>query len=223
MTDTIEKEEEAIESQTSADTENAQVDEEPQVDQTSEPALLGMLAKDIAVVFAALSLWAAADTWYEVSGLWLAQIVSIGDAIVVGLLLAALFHEWGHYAGAQFAKAKSPRVNSSGLSLFRFNFKYAENDHKQFHWMTGGGHVMHWSLLILLLIALPLDSLGRIALVGAVFGFVAFASIIEYNIVRDTWAGADPETRVNAITKADFKQATIVGTLAGLFAIAGLA
>jgi fatty acid desaturase len=85
---------------------------------TTEPGLMGMLIKDLAVIFAAVSLWAAADTWYVVTGMWLAQIVAVGDAILVGLLLASLFHEWGHYAGAVYGKSEVCRVTPKGLSLF---------------------------------------------------------------------------------------------------------
>jgi hypothetical protein len=185
-----------------------------------EPQLAGMLLKDAAVAFAALSIWAAADTWHQVTGLWIAQVLAVGDAILVGLVLAFLFHEWGHYAGAMAAKAHAPRVPSKGLSLFRFNFIFADNDARAFHWMTYGGHILHWSILLLLLFTLPLDSLGRITLVSSLFGFVVFATVIEYNIVKDTWSGADPETRLNQLNREDFKQASLIGTLGGLFAIA---
>ena len=192
-------------------------------DALGEPGLTGMLIKDLAVVFAAVSLWAAADTWYVVTGMWLAQIIAVGDAILVGLLLSSLFHEWGHYAGAVFGKSEVCRVTPKGLSLFRFNFDYAANNHQQFHWMTYGGHIFHWAILLIIFIALPMDSLGRISLVGALVGFIAFATFIEYNVLKDTWAGADPGERLNAITPKDFQQAAAIGGLTGLFAIAGLA
>jgi hypothetical protein len=194
----------------------------PEKGADSEPKLHRMLLKDGAVAFAALSLWAAADTWYQVTGLWLAQIVAVGYGILVGVLLAALFHEWGHYAGAKASGAVAPRISLSGLTLFRYNFKFSANDSRQFHWMTYGGHIGHWSIFLLLVIMLPLDALGRIALVSGAFGFNAFATFIEYNVVKDTWAGADPKTRLNAITSKDFQQATVIGAIAGLFLFAAL-
>ena len=89
--------------------------------------------------------------------------------------------------------------------------------------MTYGGHIAHWAIFILMLIALPLDGLGRIALVSAIFGFIAFATYLEYNIVKDTWGGMDPKTRLSQLTPGDFKQSTIIGAIAGLFALAALA
>ena len=185
-----------------------------------QPGLTGMLLKDVAVIFAALSLWAAADTWYVTSGLWLAQVVALGDAILVGLILASLFHEWGHYTGTVLSGGAATRVQPRRLSFFRFRFDFESNDRRQFYWMTGGGHVLHWAILIILLIAVPLDTLGRIALVSAVFGFVVFATFIEYNVIRDVLDGADPETRLNELTKADFRNAGMAGAMGGLFAIA---
>ena len=188
----------------------------------AEPGLTGMLLRDLALVFGALSLWAAADTWYVVTGLWFAMVVAVGDAILVGLLLAALAHEWGHYLGAVRSDAKAQRVAPKGLSLFRFDFDYQANSHHQFHMMTLGGHILHWSMLLLLVVALPLDTLPRIALVSAVFAFVVFATFIEYNITKDTRAGADPGERLAALSADDFRHATVVGGIAGLFAMAAL-
>ena len=192
-------------------------------DTNSEPGLIRLIIQDLAVVFAAVSLWAAADTWYEVSGLWLAQVIAVGDAILVGLLIASLFHEWGHYTGAVTSGAQTKRVAPAGLSFFRFEFDYENNDQRQFHWMTYGGHIFHWAILITLAVALPLDSLSRIALVSSVFGFVAFATFFEYHIVKDTWAGKSPAARLAEISSSDFQQPVVVGALGGLFAMAALA
>ena len=192
-------------------------------DEIVEPGLIGMVLRDLAVIFAALSIWAAADAWHQVTGLWFAQVLAIGDAIFVGLVLASLFHEWGHYAGSVAAGAKVCRKAPEGITFFRFDFDYAENDHRQFHWMTYGGHIFHWSILILLAIALPLDSLSHIALVSSIFGFIVFATVIEYNIVKDTWEGADPGQRLSELGPKDIQQATFIGALSGIFAIAALA
>jgi hypothetical protein len=181
-----------------------------------------MLLKDGAVALAALSIWAAADTWYQVTGLWLAQAVAVADGILVGLLLAALFHEWGHYAGAKYAGAVAPRVTPPGLTLFRYNFDFSANNSSQFHAMTYGGHIGHWSVFLLLLVLLPMDVLSRIALVSGSFAFIGFATFIEYNVVKDTRSGADPQTRLKALTSKNFQQATVIGALAGLFLLAAL-
>ncbi len=187
-----------------------------------EPSLFSLIARDTALAVAALSLWAAADTWYLVSGLWFAQAVSVLDAIFVGYVLGALFHEWGHYTGAKLSGAVAPRVKSKGTSLFRFNFDMATNSQRQFHWMSFGGWVFHWGLLAILLIALPLDSIGRIALVSSVFGFILYATFIETGILRQTLGGSDPAETLGQLSARTFQQASVVGSVAGLFALATL-
>lgn len=187
-----------------------------------EPSMFSMMSRDIGIALITLSVWAAADTWYLLSGLWFAQLLSIGDAIFVGYVLGALFHEWGHYSGAKLSGAQAPRVKPKGISLFRFNFDMSVNDQRQFHWMSFGGWVMHWALLLLLVIAIPFDSLGRIALVSSVFGFIVYATFIETGILRQTLSGADPKETLNQLTAKTFQQATIAGTVGGLFALAAL-
>lgn len=209
--------------QSDIDSKDDDIEQSDDINVSEEPGLAGMILRDGAVVFGALSLWAAADTWHQTTGLFIAEVVAIVDALLVGAILATLFHEWGHYAGAKASGAAVRRVAPKGLSIFRFNFQFEENDHRQFHWMTYGGHIGHWAVVIILALALPLDTLSRISLVGAAFAFVVFATVIEYNIVKDTWNGADPATRLGKLTPSDFQQAGVIGAIAGLFAIAVLA
>ena len=187
-----------------------------------EPSLFSLLSRDAAIALAALSLWAAADTWYLVSGLGFALAVSVLDAIFVGYILGALFHEWGHYTGAKFSGASAPRVKPKGTSLFRFNFDMATNTQRQFHWMSFGGWVFHWGLLLILVAVLPLDSIGRIALVSSVFGFILYATFIETGILRQTLGGSDPAETLGQLSVRTFQQAGVVGSVAGLFALATL-
>ena len=187
-----------------------------------EPSLSSLLARDTAIALAALSLWAAADTWYLVSGLGFALAVSVLDAIFVGYILGALFHEWGHYTGAKISGARAPRVKSKGTSLFRFNFDMSANTQRQFHWMSLGGWIFHWGLLAILVLALPFDSIGRIALVSSVFGFILYATFIETGILRKTLGGSDPAETLGQLSAKTFQQAGIVGSVAGLFALATL-
>ena len=187
-----------------------------------EPTLFSLLARDTAIALAALSLWAAADTWYLVSGLGFALAISVLDAIFVGYILGALFHEWGHYTGAKLSGASAPRVKPKGTSLFRFNFDMAANTQRQFHWMSFGGWVFHWGLLAILVLAMPFDSIGRIALASSVFGFILYATFIETGILRQTLGGSDPAETLGQLSAKTFQQAGIVGSVAGLFALATL-
>ena len=187
-----------------------------------EPSLFSLLARDTAIALAVLSIWAAADTWYLVSGLGFALAISVLDAIFVGYILGALFHEWGHYTGAKLSGASAPRVKPKGTSLFRFNFDMATNTQRQFHWMSFGGWIFHWGLLAILVLAIPFDSIGRIALVSSVFGFILYATFIETGILRKTLGGSDPAETLGQLSAKTFQQAGIIGSVAGLFALATL-
>ena len=187
-----------------------------------EPSLFSLLARDTAIALAVLSLWAAADTWYLVSGLGFALAISVLDAIFVGYILGALFHEWGHYTGAKLSGASAPRVKPKGTSPFRFNFDMAANTQRQFHWMSFGGWVFHWGLLAILVLAMPFDSIGGIALVSSVFGFILYATFIETGILRKTLGGSDPAETLGQLSAKTFQQAGIIGSVAGLFALATL-
>ena len=207
---------------------NAKADAQPNAKADSsayqEPKLAPLLGRDIAIALAALSIWAAAVAWYVVSGLGMAATLAFFNAIVVGYVVAAIAHEWGHYAGARASGAKTTRFSPpTAINLFRFKFHFNANDQRQFHWMSLGGWVFHWSLFILLVIGLPFDTVGRQALVAAVFGFAVFATFIETGILRKTFGGADPAETLQQLGSADFKSARFAGIAGGLIAFASIA
>lgn len=185
-----------------------------------QPGLFPLLARDLATALASISIWAAADTWYLISGIGLALAVSMANAIFAGYVLGALFHEWGHYLGARVSRAQTTRIQPTGFSFFRFNFDFKANDQRQFHSMSFGGWIMHWALLLLLVLALPFDSLGQVTLVSAVLGFILFATVIETGILRQTLTGTDPLKMLKKLTPRHFQQAAFVGTLCGVLLLA---
>lgn len=63
-----------------------------------------VILRDVAIVSALLSLFAAAETWAQVSGLALAALLSVIDGFLVGIATGALLHEWGHFAGARLGE-----------------------------------------------------------------------------------------------------------------------
>lgn len=187
-----------------------------------QASLYSTLTRDIAVVLLALSAWAAADAWYVVTNLGLALGLSVANGIFAGYIIATRLHEWGHYLGALAGGADVTRKQTKGLGFFSFDFDYEGNDRKQFHWMTYGGHVLPWLGLILLVLLVPLDSLGRIALISSIFGFIVFATVIEYNIIKDTFAGADPLGRLQELSARDFRNAGSAGIVAAFLGMAVL-
>ena len=184
-----------------------------------EPSLSSLLARDTAIALAALSLWAAADTWYLVSGLGFALAVSVLDAIFVGYILGALFHEWGHYAGARGSGSNTTRFAGKALSIFRFNFDFEQNTKTQFLWMSYGGQIGHWGILAVLFFSLPLNNLAEIVLLSSIFGFCVFALLVEYKIIWQVLRGMDPLESLKKLTSKKLRTAQMIGGTAGIASI----
>ena len=189
-----------------------------------EPRLFSLLTRDAMIVFAALTLWAASDAWFQVTGLWAAELLSAADGIFVGYIVASVFHEWGHYLGARISGAQTTRTLPKNLTnLFRFSFDFGNNSATQFHSMSFGGWVGHWSILLLIFAILPMDTLGRAALVSSLFGFAIFATFIETGVLRKTFGGIEPAEALGELSKQNFRQAGIAGTFSGVVFLAALA
>jgi hypothetical protein len=189
-----------------------------------EPRLFSLLTRDAMIVFAALTLWAASDAWFQVTGLWAAELLSAADGIFVGYIVASVFHEWGHYLGARISGAHTTRTLPKNLTnLFRFSFDFGSNSAIQFHSMSFGGWVGHWFILLLIFAILPMDTLGRAALVSSIFGFAIFATFIETGVLRKTFGGIEPAEALGELSKQNFRQAGIAGTFSGVVFLAALA
>ena len=189
-----------------------------------EPALYSLALRDLAIVLSAFSLWAATDSWFQVTGLLFAEVISAANALFVGYLLGAIFHEWGHYLGARISGAQTTRTLPKNLTnLFRFSFDFGSNSATQFHSMSFGGWVGHWSILLLIFAILPMDTLGRAALVSSLFGFAIFATFIETGVLRKTFGGIEPAEALGELSKQNFRQAGIAGTFSGVVFLAALA
>ena len=184
-----------------------------------EPSLQSMLLKDTLILLAAMSLWAAANSWFQFSELWIAKTLIVADAIIVGFIVASLFHEWGHYAGAKYSGANTTRFSAKGLSIFRFNFDFEQNTNKQFLWMSYGGQIGNWGILGILFFSLPLTNLAEIVLVSSVFGFCIFALTVEYKIIWEVIRGLEPIASLKNLTARKLKSAQMIGGAGGITAI----
>lgn len=188
-----------------------------------KPVKLGNVAfRDLALVAAALSLWAAADAWYLLTGLEFASSLAIIDGVLVGLALAALGHEWGHYAGARVRDSKARLVRTDALSLLRFRYDMEANDSRQFNAMSIGGNLAHWSVVLLLFLALPMDSPGRIALIAGAFGFAIFATVTEAPVIARSLQGMSPGEALGPVDRERLVRNGFVGAVAGGLAFAFL-
>ncbi len=173
--------------------------------------LLKQAGIHLVVAISAVALWAALDSWWLISKLGLAAIMSMIGAIVFGITLSHILHEWGHYIGVRLAGANPP-VKSAAAPLF-FDFDYKNGTQKQFLWMSFGGAAGNWLLVLVLLISLPFDTIGRVMIWATAAGMTAYVAILEYPVIAAAWRGEEP---MAALTKAFsrpgiFKRATLAG------------
>jgi hypothetical protein len=171
--------------------------------------------RDTAIALAALTLWGAADTWFATTGLFLAGLVSILNGVVVGIVLASLAHEWGHFAGARLSGGIAPTTKLTRFfPLFRLDME--RSDPAAFRAMSVGGNVAHWLALGVLALLVPLDGPGRVALVSAVFGFAVYASTTEFPIIGRAYAGVDPAACFKGLDGEKLRRNQWIGGAAGL-------
>ena len=176
-----------------------------------------VVLRDIAIVAAGLSLFAAADTWHSLTGTALSGALSIVDGLLVGVLLTALLHEWGHFAGARLSGGRAPLRPVKGF-LPLFDFDYANNTRQHFQGMSIGGNVAHWLVVVVLLLGLPLASVGQIAIVSSAFGFAIFASSIEFPVIRHVARGKSGLEALAKIPKDFLRRNGTYGVIAALLA-----
>jgi hypothetical protein len=171
--------------------------------------------RDGAIALAALSVWAAADAWHAVSGLGFAALLAVLDGVLVGAAVTLLAHEWGHFAGARLAGGIAPTVGlGSVFPLFSFDMQ--RSPARAFRAMSVAGNGAHWAVVLLLAVALPLDTPGRIALLSASFGFAVFGSTTEIPVIRRAFAGASAVESFAGLTGAVLRRNRWVGAGAAL-------
>ncbi len=148
-----------------------------------------------AAFLAAITLWGAADVWASTSGLMLAQLVALLNAIFAGVAMSYLAHEWGHFSGARLSGAVSP-VLKEPTSFFMFNFKQELNSRSQFLAMSAGGPAANWSLALLVLVMLPIDTPSQAMLLATVTGIAVSVSVFEFPIINRVMYGNEPEQTI---------------------------
>jgi hypothetical protein len=154
--------------------------------------------RDISLGAALLSLFAAADAWAGLTEGRLAQGLSVLDGLLVGAALGALSHEWGHFTGARVSGSDTPLLPFSAFpQIFNLNLMKCEASH--FMGMSLGGNIGHWLLFVLLIMGLPLTSVGQIALVSGSFGFGIFATSVELPVILKARGGAKPLEALSVI------------------------
>ena len=173
-----------------------------------------LASRDGAIAVAALSLFGAADAWYATTGLGLAGLVTVLNGVVVGIVLGTMAHEWGHFAGARLAGGIAP-TRAYGSFFPIFDFDMVKSDPAAFRSMSVAGNVAHWAFVLLVLVALPLDTPGRAALFASAFGVAVAASTTEIPVIRKAFAGASPIESFQGFSGDKLRRDRWIGAAAG--------
>jgi hypothetical protein len=166
------------------------------------------------VAVVALALFAAADSWNTVTGLGIAGLLCIVTAVLAGVALPTLVHEWFHYLGARFAAAAFDIPSRQGL--FVFNWDFGSNSVKQFYIMSAAGTVGSVLAVILLWSAVPADSWGRAVLHGAALASLVYSALIEWPVIRRVRRGGEPLAELSKIDKPLLRRSFYIATAAGI-------
>jgi hypothetical protein len=168
-----------------------------------------------AIALALLSLFAAADVWYVTTGIGFAYLLSGINGAVVGWVIGGMAHEWGHFAGARWGGGIAPtRPVESFFPIFLFDME--RSDPSAFRAMSIGGNVAHWLTVLVFAYFIPLDTVGRMALLAGSFGFAVSASTTEFPIIRRLDAGATPAESFGGLDGEKLKRNGRIGMAAGL-------
>lgn len=144
-------------------------------------------------VFASLTLWGSANAWATSSGLIIAYASVLAMAIASATVIASIVHEWGHFSGATLSGAIVPVEPKPIRFYFMFNFDMEQNTDKQFLAMSLGGILANWLLVVVLLILVPLNSIGAAMLVAVAVAKAINVSVFEMPIFKRVYDGGVPK------------------------------
>jgi len=161
----------------------------------------------IAVI--AFTLWAAADSWYLLTELGLANALSVLLAAIAGLAVSTVVHEWSHFAGA-IASGSSYSVPKK-FGFFVYDFDFEKNSLRQFNLMSLAGQAGSWLTVLTLWYLLPMDNSGRVMLVCGAVGSAIFGGMIEWPVLKRAQISGEPFAELSKIDSAVLKRSAIGG------------
>ena len=126
------------------------------------------LARQGAVHFAAwllaFSLFAATDSWAELTSWPLASALNVLTGIVAGFVTVNMVHEWSHYIGALSTGARYTVAEKPSLFVFEWDFE--ANSLSKFYTMSVAGTLGGALAVLVLFSAVIPDNPGRAALLA---------------------------------------------------------
>lgn len=176
---------------------------------------LTRLARNHGLVFLlAIFSFAAADTWSMHSGLLIAELLCVVTAVVAGIVITTLVHEWFHYLGARFAKAVIRIPKRQGLFVYRWDFDSNSTD--QFLIMSIAGSVGGALAVILLWSVVPADTLARAVLLSAAVASFIYSALIEWPVIKRVRLSGDALAELSKIDKPLLSRSFVIASLSGI-------
>ena len=162
----------------------------------------------------AFCLFAASDSWAQLTGWQIASVLNVLTGFIAGFVTVNLLHEWFHYFGAR-AVSGSYSVNTKP-SMFIYDWKFEDNNLRQFYVMSLAGTVGGVIAVLLVFNAVDANSAGRAALVGGAVASFAFGSIIEWPVLARTRHSKDPLAELSKLNPPRLGRAAAGSAIAGL-------
>ncbi|NNL67581.1 MAG: hypothetical protein HKP30_15130 [Myxococcales bacterium] len=170
-----------------------------------------------AMLMGVITLWGAAETWLQVTGWGIARFASVGTALVAAFVLTSVVHEWGHFAGARRSGAVSPVLEEVRRHFFMFDFAMDRNDTRQFVWMSWGGILAPWLVILLVVLFVPLGTLGAQVLLATLLARAVSIAVFEAPIALAAADGGDPGAELGkAVAGGGLAHGRKVGTAVGV-------
>lgn len=186
------------------------------LDRDAELAKLRSIgALHFVMVMGALTLWGAADAWATSSDWGIAWFAAIANALIAGTVITSTLHEWGHFAGARWSGSYAPVLKKPVRYFFMFDFSFERNDVRQFLWMSLGGILVPWLLVLLAAAWIPIDNPSRAMLLAVFVARAVQVSLFEVPVVRRTIGGGEPRKELGRQLKAGFRTSRYLGFAAG--------
>ena len=171
--------------------------------------------KHATTVLLAMTAWGVADYWASESGLLLAEVIALLNALFVGITISSIAHEWGHFSGARMSGSASP-VMKKPVSFFMFTFKDDVNSREQFLVMSMGGPIANWILVVSLFFLLPLETWSQALLLATTFAIAVSVCVFELPVINSVMYGEHPEETVQRRLREIGNTSRISGIVSGV-------
>ena len=162
----------------------------------------------------AFSLFAASDSWAELTGWAVASLLNVLTGIIAGVVTVNLAHEWFHYLGAKLSSSTYTLKNTPGYFIFDWDFE--KNDLRQFYAMSIGGTLGGALALMAVFNMVDANNAGRCALIASAVASFAFASIIEWPVLARTRHSRNPQAELFKLSPSVLARAAAGGAIFGV-------